>query len=496
MGAPLFLPGIIRTTQPQKAAQVDWSNSITKGLFRLANAGIAGGNSLVDAVDPGVIYAPASSPSLGVNVGGRSLAKNSIIPWESTVAVPAIGAGDFTIFFAGVDRSNSSTQYFASIGTGANTAGQAYAGNRATSVVGLNVFTGTLSVSPVAGHVAGRYECSVITRRAGVIYFWTNGVYLGSSANTSTIGSFPFSVGQPNGNSREVNVAGLFLRGLIDDEARSLSANPYQLIKSPQRVMMVSAGAATYTLTAASGAIALSGSAASLLAGRKLAAQSGALAMVGGAAGLTAARKMTTQSGAVALTGNAAGLIAARRLTANTGSTGIYGADAGLLTARRLSAATGSIPITGGAAALRADRVLSASSGAIAITGGAANLVYTPISGTTYTLSCGSGAIPISGGSASLIVARKLVASSGALAIAGGSATFARGMDIVPVVTGFTIMRESVANSSIARLVDSIAAQGGILGADISGYTIMRASVINSQGRMRDAAINCTASFL
>lgn len=211
------------------------------------------------------------------------------------------------------------------------------------------------------------------------------------------------------------------------EKFQALAQNPYQIfvdVEEDDEILYVQAAVSgpTYTLTAASGAIPISGGAASLKAARKLAAASGAVAIAGASAGLTAARKLAAGTGSLLIAGNAAALTAARKLVASGGQINISGSAAGLAAARRLSSASGALPVAGGAAGLRAARKLTAASGALAIVGRAANFVYTPISGATYTLSCGSGAIPISGRSASLIVARKLLANSGALAISGQAA--------------------------------------------------------------------------
>jgi hypothetical protein len=141
----------------------------------------------------------------------------------------------------------------------------------------------------------------------------------------------------------------------------------------------VPAGGVAYTLTAASGSFAVSGTVATLRAARKLAAAAGAVSVTGTAAGLKAGRKIAAASGAFSLTGTAAALRAARRLPAASGAVAITGTAADLIYTPgaahyTLTAASGAFAVTGTAASLRAGRKMSAASGSFAVTGMAAAL--------------------------------------------------------------------------------------------------------------------------
>jgi len=224
---------VTRTAQPQDAVGIDWSNVIAKGLVRFGNAAYASQGFLADSANPKITYS-SSVPGLSTNGCGKSVAKNLTVVWvgSSSEGQGGIGTGDATFVFGGVNRSNSTTQYFCQIGGQSSVAGNVFVGDRAGSLSALSVFGGTLSVAPVAGHVAGRFETTVIVRRSGVSHFWMNGAYLGSASNTSGFGNFPFSLGSSNGGSqRDTNFGGLYTLALSDADAQSMSQNPWQIFE-------------------------------------------------------------------------------------------------------------------------------------------------------------------------------------------------------------------------------------------------------------------------
>jgi hypothetical protein len=145
------------------------------------------------------------------------------------------------------------------------------------------------------------------------------------------------------------------------------------------RVIEIRAAGSTYTLTAATGSFALTGT----------------------ATGLTAARLLTATSRSYALTGNAAGLLRGVRLTAATGSFALTGTATNFLRAVRLIAGTGAFSLTGQSAGLLRGVRLTAASGTFSFTGNAATLTYTPFSGA-YTLPVDTGSFSFTGNAATL----------------------------------------------------------------------------------------------
>lgn len=109
---------------------------------------------------------------------------------------------------------------------------------------------------------------------------------------------------------------------------------------------------AAYTIAAASGSYALTGSAATLKSTRLMSAAAGAYALSGSAAALSKGQRMDAASGSYALTGSAAGLRATRTMAAAAGSYSLTGSAASLLAARRMAAESGVYTLSGGAASL------------------------------------------------------------------------------------------------------------------------------------------------
>lgn len=144
------------------------------------------------------------------------------------------------------------------------------------------------------------------------------------------------------------------------------------------------AGGPTYTLTAETGAFALSGQPAGLLAARLLSAEAGAFALTGQDAGLLASRLLSADAGLYTLTGQAAGLDYSGdagpdyTLSADAGLYALSGQAAGLRASRRLSADAGSYALTGQPAGLTleqaADVTLVAETGRVRLRGQPADL--------------------------------------------------------------------------------------------------------------------------
>jgi hypothetical protein len=168
-------------------------------------------------------------------------------------------------------------------------------------------------------------------------------------------------------------------------------------------IYIIPVGAAgALSIDAAPGSIAISGTAAGLLADRSTNALPGSFAITGIDAGTiyTQTRAVDAQPGALALSGIAAGLYAERATNAQPGSFAISGAAGTLVVGRMLDAAIGSITINGVAATLAIP--------------GAQSIDALP------------GSFGITGTAASLIAGRSINAAAGSFAESGIAATFAR----------------------------------------------------------------------
>jgi len=196
------------------------------------------------------------------------------------------------------------------------------------------------------------------------------------------------------------------------------------------------AGGGATTLTADSGSYSVTGTAASLEIGRKVAANSGSYAITGTAANLHRGFPMAAASGSYAVTGTAATLL--------KGST--------------VSATSGSYTINGTTASLEFNRKLTAGSGSYSVTGTDATLTYTPAGSVTLTADPGSYAFI--GTAASLLVGRTLTAASGSYAVTGTAATLIAGPRLS--ATSGTV---SVSGTTASLLTDRL------LTADAASYS-------------------------
>lgn len=172
-----------------------------------------------------------------------------------------------------------------------------------------------------------------------------------------------------------------------------------------------------YTLTAAAGALTLTGQSASLNAGRKLSAAAGSFTLAGQPATLAKGTRLAADAGAFALTGQPATLSRTLVLAAASGTFAITGQDAALRLARSLAASTGSYAITGQPAVLAVGRALVASPGAFEIAGQDAALRADRL------LAADAGSFAIAGNDADLIATRRLAADAGSFGITGNAAS-------------------------------------------------------------------------
>lgn len=163
-------------------------------------------------------------------------------------------------------------------------------------------------------------------------------------------------------------------------------------------------GGGAYSLTADTGGFAATGTAAGLIASRKLAADSQSYALGGQSANLVRSFALLAESGDFTVSGGAASLLADRALTAALGAYSLSGIDAGLTYTPvgnySITADAGAFALTGAGAAILADRALAADAQSYALTGIDAALTYTP-SGA-YSLAADSGSFALTGAAVTL----------------------------------------------------------------------------------------------
>lgn len=107
---------------------------------------------------------------------------------------------------------------------------------------------------------------------------------------------------------------------------------------------------------------------------------------------------LTADAGSYSYAGTAAALLAARKVIANSGSYTYTGTAAGLAFGRKVAADPGTYAYTGTAATTLFNRKVAADAGTYSYTGTAATLIY----GQVYTLTADSGVYAYSGTSATL----------------------------------------------------------------------------------------------
>jgi hypothetical protein len=186
-------------------------------------------------------------------------------------------------------------------------------------------------------------------------------------------------------------------------------------------------------------------------------AQPGSFALTGTAATPLAGRNVNAQPASYQASGVAAGVPAGRVVNAQPGSYAMSGADAGTLAARLVNAATGSYALTGTAAGTVAGRALSADPGVYTVTGFDAELVYTPLGGA-FELNAEPGVYTLTGAIAGTLAARILVGDPGSYTLTGTLAgvTATRLIGALPAsytVTGF--------QAQVGRVFDLNAEPGG-----------------------------------
>lgn len=153
---------------------------------------------------------------------------------------------------------------------------------------------------------------------------------------------------------------------------------------------------------------------------------------------------------------NLSQLLFPKILTADGTTYTIGGTDATLRRTYALSAASGTYTISGTTVAVRRSYVLAATSGAYVVTGSAANLISNPegliassgtftITGTdaamrhAHRVSVDSGSFTVTGTAATLKLASLLAAESGAFVIAGTPAVLRRGFTLSANAGSYTI---------------------------------------------------------
>lgn len=253
-----------------------------------------------------------------------------------------------------------------------------------------------------------------------------------------------------------------------------------------------------YTLTADAGSYALTGTAASLEAGRSISAAAGSYALTGTTATLAKGRTLTADPGSYALTGTAATLEVGRSVSAASGSYSLTGTAASLEIGRAVSAAAGSYVLSGTAVSLERGYVLSAAGGSYALTGTDATLTYTPAG--DVTMSADPGSYALTGTAATLRRGLRLTADAGSYALSGTAASLLDNKKLTGDPGGYTLTG-TAASFLIGRTVQATSGsyvftgtaatfpRGRILTLDPGAFTLTGvAATLEHGGQIPEAA--------
>lgn len=369
----ILLPGQTRYIQPLGAAPINWSNPITRGLVYAAVPGIP--LNLVD----GVSTSQVSTTAIALAARSKGLlvtdgAYGYPAPASSTSLGAQFDINVLTAFILAQQNveTNSSVSFLRGNGSGAPTWGVGLHGG---SNKGPYVMLGSYSYAPTADFGTPLVPRAVaITGDGATATVYYEGKLITSGAYTPATNQYDpanqrqvFFGAKNQNNSASATfpfVGLLWNRPLSPAEIASISANPWQVFKSPQRVMKTSGGLQAYTFTP-SGGFTLSGTGTALRSTTRMPA--GGLTFSGAAASSRGVVK--TASGGIALAGTAPQTRGATR----TASGGISFGGAATVLRGLVKTPVGGMVFAGTAAIVRTCTRLT--SGGIAL-GGAASVAF------------------------------------------------------------------------------------------------------------------------
>lgn len=453
----------MRYVQPQNGPfQLDWGNPLTRALS-FAWTPSAGDRDIVSGT---AAVREGATPSPRIVYGSRVGTKyvgGANLSFGSLTGANFGGASNQTVFVDAfipdvvncggyfLGRIQSNWDYGMSIDSSAGqiffgTGGQS--GSTSVACPPTSVFQGLLPYQGRPLAICGTYD--KINAR-----MYVDGQQKGSAALTTSfpVDSDAFAIGSRGGGNQTGSQASgvymalvlIFKRTLSPTEVKSLSDNPWQIFKSPQRVMGRTAGAVSYSLTASAGSFGIVGNPAGLRTNRKLIAAAASFALAGSAATLALNRRLPTATASFVVAGPAVGLRAGRFMLGATGIFSITGNALALRLARRMAIALGSYLLTGTSTRLAAQHRLAAVAGAFSMTGNAGSLVYGQIHPAGAALAAVPCVFAVTGNAASLRAARQLTAASTSYALTGNVAGLIRGRRLVVapgaiVITGGAVV--------------------------------------------------------
>lgn len=242
------MPGLVkrtvRTTQPQTAVGIDWSNPITKGLKALV--GPSFGKALIGKSTSYESFL-LTQGSVGINKFGKILYTGSNATSQKlTVTTDPFDASECTMLFFGYSASNISYPDFISIGNGSTSffaleRASNVSTNGSFAIYGLTApfVSGTATSSGIG--LTGQTP-SIIVATASVeenatrLYAYGRQYASGSWVGAPTTATSTVFFGRHGTGDRTLNTSGMLLSGVWDralssKEVRSLSDNIWQIFQ-------------------------------------------------------------------------------------------------------------------------------------------------------------------------------------------------------------------------------------------------------------------------
>jgi len=302
----------VRTSQPQQLAQVDFANSLTANIVSLL---LPTAFPAVDVVT-GQTLTAVSSPVMAGGLGGTCLQTNGSNNYAWRNATDLSTAGKYTLMAVVQSNGNGTDTRLLSLGNSGSSGGAIVAiGAGLSNAQKIRLYSrndstsGPTDVDSNGTPFDGKLHTVVMTidlsGATGKLSLYIDGVL-----DTTASGSEPVSVTTVNVIALgaflrlsasgfwkgSVFLAGVWNRVLEDNEARSLSANPWQLFKPQSRRLWFAGGTSvngTATISGVSatsgvGTITATGGASTTLAGDSGQSGTGTITATGGAtAGVT-----------------------------------------------------------------------------------------------------------------------------------------------------------------------------------------------------------------
>jgi hypothetical protein len=382
----------MRYTQPQSGpAQIDWSNPLTRGLIGAFVPGLP--VNLVDRVSILNIYT-GTAPTIGVRKAGKVVSASAYgYPAPANASAPEALLFDshvLTAFVVASQDASSNSEYALTRSNGSSAPSWGIGLHSGTNN-GPYAQIGSFNFSPISGSSFGTAPQTAAVTGDGsnaVVYFngaqFATGTYTPPTNQYSNGRQLIFGSLSGTGGQQQIRPAlGLvWNRPLTAAEIRQISDNPWQLIKSPQRVLRVATGGTSananpsgVSVSALVGSAIASAGATASPSGVSASSAIGTTAASGGASASSLGVSAVSAVGSITANGGAGASPAGVAVIASVGTAAVSaGATVAAPAGVSASASVGTVTATGAGAGTAAPAGVSAAAsvGSVSVTGGAA----------------------------------------------------------------------------------------------------------------------------